>query len=391
MRVYSHSGEECAAALAIPGKYIVYLHVDDGVGFNESVDVRIEIIPVKQEPEVEKEPLLPNVLDEKKMSMIQDWWWLFAVIVSILIILIIVMSVVAKKRKKKKETKAAPQPVRGMGASPRRAMQNYYPAGPPANQNSMVAPQQWGAAPGYPTLQGPVQERPALPMHTQTSLDAQYPPGQPAMVSPAQPQQQLPQYPQPQPELQYLLPSFPTDDGNQNLNLMALPPGPDPEAPPAQNVLDLTAPLPGIPSLTSPSVSGPELPGIPDMTIPPHQPEPSAQDLLPWDSIFSSTGQPPMPSPSSPDPVPPSPVAPDASMDGIFGPDSEPEPPLPGVEPPVPTPTGPPESPAVAAPSPVPEPLTIQCHECGSMNEISSNERPLIVTCPVCSTQGYVE
>ena len=391
MSVFSHSGKEWAAALDIPGKYIVYLHVDDGVGFNESVTADIEITPVKHEPVKVKDPIVPEVLDEEKMSVIQNWWWLFAGIVGILIILIILMIVVARRRKRKKEAEAAPQPVRRMGERSRPDSPGYYPAGPPANRHSTGAPQHWGAAPVYPTLQGPIQERPALPMHTQTSLDAQYPSGQPAMVSPAQSQQQLPQYQQPQPELQYLLPSFPTEDGNQNLNLMALPPGPDPAGAPEQNVLDLTAPLPGPPSLTTPSVSGPVVPGIPDMTITPQQPETSTQDLLPWDSNISSPGQPPSPPPVSSDPIPPTPGAPDTSIDSISGPVREPEPPSPGVSPPVPAPAAPPEPPAAPSQTPVPEALSIQCHECGSMNEIASAERPLIVTCPVCSAQGYIE
>ncbi len=141
--------KETQATLDQPGKYLVYLHVDDGYGFNESVklDIEIEPKPTGKEAEVRWEDttdtdedslpdwwekmngLDPNdshdatqemkqtykrELDEQKGAKITEegllskYWWVLIIIGALILIVIIGIVVVAKnKRKKEEETENA--------------------------------------------------------------------------------------------------------------------------------------------------------------------------------------------------------------------------------------------------------------------------------------------
>ena len=422
---FKGSGMEVESALENEGKYIVYLYVDDGHGFNESLKVNIKVVPKipgnvgPDDPEDavdsdgDKLPdwweiergLDPNDPNDATPELIEEfeneheestkeattgkdllsrYWWLLVIIGSLVLIMIIGIIVIARrKRKKKKMEVPVPQypTERPYAAGGRDFHHPRYPAAPNSFQSQgqypMAARSGWNAGGIHPSapgaispaangfLPGPLQQRLALPIQTQPSnvqspiLPAGAPswgqqgPTLPPYNQVARPQQALPSY---------TLPPMNTEQGMQDLNRMALPPAPDQE----------TGHL---------------------FTGQGESPQPAAQTFTP------STGTafvPPGPSPievapppglepplSGPDlfaiPEPPaSTVTATPSLDELF---NTALPPLPPTEPPSP----PPEAAETAV-----QAQSVQCHSCGAMNQVATNERPTVITCPVCSAQGYL-
>jgi len=510
------SGMELETALENEGKYVVYLYVDDLHGFNESVKVNIEVVPKTPGTEDPDDPIetvdsdgdtLPdwweiengldpnnpndataermeeyeNELQESKKGtgtekdLLSRYWWLLVIIASLVLIMLIGIIVLARRRRKKKKRKVpVPQyPVerpytagnRNLNQPQYPVVQNSYQA---QGQYPMGARSAWNAGginipPGTmrPGVNGylpvPQQQRPALPMQTETSL-AQ------SSISPsaapswgAQGQSQMQPGPAPQQAIPgYILPPMSTDQGLQDLNRMALPPAPEelsvqaespqpaaqafapsaepafvaPEPSPLEAAFIAPGPSPleaATPLVSDATMGGPDLFAIPEPPVSAEPPTPSIDDLfdsaalppLPptepstIDDIFNAKAPPtdPPAAPSIDDlldataqsPVSPTEVTP-ATIDDIFNTATPPqlpptEPPsLPGVSPPVVSPpvapppaaSTPAVSPAPASAEAAPQAQSVQCHSCGAMNLVTTNERPTVITCPVCNAQGYL-
>ena len=280
-RVFSASGIKAVANLEEAGKYLVYLFVDDGYGFNVSTRVDIYFTP--------KMPVIvnPNGMDEpgekegEDESIYTRWKWHMVGVGCLLLLLILVIIVTSKKRRgNEKGEDETPKPIprserpypvgtRDFHHPQYSEMYRTYQQSPPISryptssmsntgggmQNMGFGTQSGGTtiAMGYPPWQPrleannpPLAERPALPMYTETGTHAPPPSEmsvQQQVVSPPSPSGHGPidvaQYPQPvssppttpQAEPTYALPTFSSDEGIQNLNLMALPPARVEEAP----------------------------------------------------------------------------------------------------------------------------------------------------------------
>ena len=307
-------------------------------------------------------------------NLLSRYWWVLVIIGCIILIMIIGIIVLARRRRKKKKRKV-PVPhyptERPYPAGGRDFHHSGYPAGPQTYQAQGQYPS--GVRSGWNTggIQSPgvsgflpqtfQQQRPALPMHTQTSMA--YSPTAPAPSLGSQ-EPNPPQYQQnvsPQQVLPgYTLPPISTDQGTQDLNLMALPPAPD-DLPMSQAEPTQAAAQAFVPSAGTAFIAPDPFPV--EAAVPPvSEPQLSVQDLFA------------IPEPAAP------PAAGPPSIDDLF--DTATLPPLPPTEQPI-------SPPPPAAEVPV-QPQSVQCHSCGAMNQVTTNERPTVITCPVCSAQGYI-
>jgi len=170
----------------------------------------------------------------------------------------------------------------------------------------------------------------------------------------------------------YSLPTFSTDEGLQNINRLALPPGPSDES------LDVY-------NATSSQQGSPEPDNAPDFL----------QQIMDMDLGGDA---PPVPVEGAPmipvEEDPPFPPFPPPVLPGIpeGAPLSQPEAPIP----PVPEEPGEPTHPE-APPFPAPEDAvapppntTVQCHSCGMEYDVTDATRPIVIECPVCHVQGYL-
>jgi len=441
--VFKGHGISSNAVLDQQGKFLVYLYVNDGLGFNESIKLDIEVVPKPPGEdddddddyiwgdttdsdgdklpdwwEIEKglDPNNPNdatpekldaykkEFDEKKSSNVAEngllakYWWLLIIIGSLILISVIAIIVVAarkKRKEKKKKTAAAPTPL----PKP----YNPYSQG----QNMGFAPSGYGGAYGarppqygagsYPHLALP--PGPGAPLHgpvIQPGMPGSW--GQQPTVPPALPVSSQTVSPEPS----YLLPSFTTDQGLQDMNLLALPPAADYE----DNIYGMSG---NVPVSSQQSLTQGPIPEIaPSFPMSPSSPEIPTPIIPPGVGSGPEYGTPSQIPPSSPDMLNiPFPVAP-APEEEQFPPTPSSTPdatnmpppvnPQPGIAPPVPMPLSspdmPPETPPLPGQGPPTEPttayLSVQCHVCTAMNVVTTSERPTVVNCASCGAQGYL-
>jgi len=403
--VFKGHGLEAQAILDQQGKFLVYLYVDDGYGFNESVKVEIEILPkpTGNEAEVRWDDttdsdgdtlpdwwekingLNPNdatdateemkksyetELNERKakssteQGLLSNYWWIF-IVIGIIILALIILIVVVNGRKKKKASQEPlpsqqfppekPYPVGDRDfhhpmyspAFPPPQSQSQYQAGGDGWAQGTMAPS-YGAQAAVPGAffppQGPAQEMLALPMQSQAFADQSSQTAWPAGPAMGAPGMAAPPYQQPvglqaqtaQPD--YSLPMMTTDQGIQDLNLMALPPAP--------LSADIFPPGPPLAPKTGTGSMDPLAVAIPG-TAGPLAFEEGTQMFQPEPAGFGQPAAPPLP-PQAPPAPPPSPGGPPAPAQ------------------------------------------TIQCHICSAMNPVTTDERPTIVTCSACGAQGYL-
>ena len=328
-----------------PGKHAITLHVADRHGYNVTEKIFLEV----------KERVGSSGggggADDQGGSLLSaggsGFPWLLFVIgcVAVLLLLLLTIFLVLRRKKKKEEKERAAKLVSQI-PSP-----HPYPRGQylPGMQQGYGMPQ--GGVPragpgylGYNSMPQRLMLPPALP-------PAPSPMGAPP---PAQ-----------TPDPRYLLPSFQTKQGTQDLGLMALPPGPEPAprtptAPggdPFSAILNIQFPamepgtLGNAPALPPPAGT----PG--DMMPPPAQPP-----LSPAVEI-----------PSSPPPAPD--FSPVEELGAFLGSMNEMNAGTP------PSPEAPPDQPPV-------QNLTMQCHACGQNYVAEITQLPAMVTCPVCRTRG---
>jgi len=291
---------ETQAVMDQQGKFLVYLYVDDGYGFNESVKLDIEVLPKPTGKEAEAKwedttdsdedtlpdwwekmnGLDPNNPDDATQEMkdtykrelaehkgvktteeglLSKYWWIFIIIGALSLILIIgIVVVTRRKRKKKEETEnVVPKRIAQERPYPVGSRDFYHPQYsqmantyqgqtaygtqfPAGGSQQSIGTQYERRPPVSEYLSpagavGPGQSEPiALPMASQVPAVQQssYPVNQPSStISPTGPAilpaQQVQQYEQGAISSvlpQYTLPSFASDQGTINLNLLALPP-----------------------------------------------------------------------------------------------------------------------------------------------------------------------
>ena len=356
-------------ARLVTGNHTITLFVSDGHGNNETKKIKINIAERTAKPDDDDDGI--GTVFSGSGSGNTLFWILVAGIVLFLLLVLLIFFIVMRKKKKKKEEdtptyQAAYQPSYGPSTSP--YSQGYYP--PP------VTPQSYGQGYGAQSSTGPrsfapsvnaVPDRPMLPQGPQTA-QTQYQTG----ISP----QAAPSGPASEPS--YLLPTFTTDQGDQNLTRMALPP----------------AQVPGSQDMSTqsfdPTTTGPSPTGM-DLSLPP---------LLPENPLET-----PIEIPAVPGPSPPSAPVGINDTSGIHPPDIS-EPATPPAQPPAAPgspagvldeiftgspPQGAPPSPATPDPGPDVKELNMQCHSCGKSYTAVISELPAVVTCTHCQTQGMVE
>ncbi len=433
--VFTGSGMSTQATIDQPGKYQVYLYVDDGHGFNESLklDIEIKAKPTAKEAEERWDDttdsdgdelpdwwetingLDPNdasdatpemvgdyhqqVSDRKASSVAEDsllaqYWWLFVIIgVIVLILLIVVVLVAIRKKGKEKEQKKAAQ-------VPPPAPFHPYSQG----QNLNAAPGGYDRidTAGYGGIYG--GRSPPYGQYPASMASAGIVPGTTPQSGPSGPWNQQPSAPSFPPlpatsqaaytpnEPGYLLPSFSTDQGMQDMNHLALPPASEDKVPFPDTVNDPMLPMAPVPGPLNPLSSE-----IPDS---------------PLNALFDIPGEPPLPAPSSqggdlvsplemsspevisgiPPETPPASPSPEVLSSPTQAPLDSPLPSIPPSSPPAP-----PDSPLPDASAPSTEESAsgdvgtrVQCHACGTGYEVTDSTRPVIIECPVCHEKGYL-
>ncbi len=362
------------------GNHSITLYVSDGNGNNISKKFKINVRE-KIDPPVDNTPKDNGIFSAGSADDSLFWLIIGGAGVLFLLILLIFFIVLKKKKKKKKEEQASFEAsstgLYGPPSSP--YPQGYYQPQPfqqgyQPRPTGIVSPQ---------SMYGQMQSRPDLT----PASPLQYP-------STPQAQPQLPPY-NPLPsqtqantsaatmghtgDISYSLPAFTTDQGPQNLNRMALPPGPTPD----ESTVSIQSP---VSSPEFPLTGTTELP-FPGSTYTPEITPPINVTPQPVDSI--SAPFPPAVPPAL-DVAPPTPVPQTASppvplesaantpedLNDIFGIKAPEEPPAP---PSPPTP----ESEATS--------IMMQCHSCGNSYQASIGQLPAVVTCSYCQTQGMVE
>ena len=369
-------------AKLVIGNHTITLWVSDGHGNNISKKIKINVAK-----RIIKDPDPPESVFTRAGADNTMFWILLAGIVLFLLLVLMIFFIVIRKKKKKKEDDPVPpqtpyRPQYGQPPSPysqgyyQSTTQQGYGGGYGTQSSTSVR-----SAGGYPGTVTP--NRPMLPQGPQTA-QTQYRQTPQTPLLPAGPGTS------PGSDVSYLLPTFTTDQGEQNLTRMALPPAPVSGSP------DMSM-QPMDPTLASPS------PGPLDFKLPPLSPETSLE--TPIDIPGVAPGPSPLSSPQSGIPetpassplgiseptVPPAqpPVAPDSTsgvLDEIFA-SGPPQ----GGPPQGGPPQGAPAPPITPEPEPDVKELTMQCHSCGNDYLAVITSLPAVVTCTHCQTQGMVE
>jgi len=444
--VFRAWGPDASAALDQQGKYLVYLYVDDGLGFNESVKLTIEIVPKPTGKKAEErwedttdsdsdslpdwwenlkglDPNNPNdatkaqrdiyaqELAEHKGqeagedNLLSRYWWIF-VIVGVLIVAMIIGVIFITVRKKRKEEETdkvdyTPQQRYSPEPYPMGERDFHYPQysemyasqqSQPAYSPTYGAGGGWGGGTSgmpqdnYPQAQMPpvagvvpVQEKPALPMSTESPpeipsiMDLTLPPLDLSIIAP---ETEIQSEASSSTSPTYSLPVSSTQEGTQNLNLVALPPAIADEETPGQAHTE------------GDGVTGAESQDTPDQ----HATSP-AEDQKP-DAISPATeasmSETPATASQAPQSTEPEATAPDAISPATEASMSE----IPATASQAPQSTEPeataPDAISPATEASMPDLPNVQCHACGSMNPVESVERPVTVTCASCGEQGYL-
>ena len=282
--VFSDSGNRTVAHIDGSGSYEVFLYVDDGNGFNVTRKVEVE---VKERPPMEDDDDTPDMGgNESRRGALSGWWRMAAAGTAALLILVIVIVLIARKKQAAREKKifpetTAPRPAAGIyspqfgiySSQPGGYSGRWYPGygGAGTAHASGTGPYSGGTYPagsgtgsvggwgrsgsfgygGSPYGGGKqsAASRENTPgWHAPVPSPASSYSAQPAAAPPAPAQPALPQYGypgaggpagQPAPADHgaavpaYVLPSFRTPQGDQDLTVSALPPAAVSSAPPA--------------------------------------------------------------------------------------------------------------------------------------------------------------
>ena len=402
-------------AVLAPGKHTITVFVSDGNGYNESAKVKIEVgskaayerdsdgdgFSDGLEREKGTDPHNgavspegePDIVVQEKLGILSEGSSLLFVVLGgllLLIILILVIFFVVRKRKKDEEPSVQSPPLQSQ----------YGPSQHPYGQGqymSEAGQQGYGEMAQYQAAVMAMQglNTPTMMMNSGSGMGAsqQFGTAAPGQTPTLQLQPQIP-YGQlgtgAAGSTTYSLPQFSTEQGSQNLNRMALPPGPI-HAEAQTNINPIQ------PETISPSVDEQQFPFGQQLISPP---APAATgpssiidptnantgDLGELDAYLATIGSLKEESDIREPPVPmetPAQAANEITMNrqqtGLLASSSETQ-----------------ES---ASPS-LPPPNSggnrsgfqqIQCHSCSNNYTAEIVQLPALVTCPVCQTQGMIE
>ena len=435
--VFSGFSVEETAILKETGIFTVTLFVDDGLGFNVSKKVNIEIVPKKRDPVNNTGGGTNGDPASERAGIVQEWWWLMLIIAVVIILLVVIGLIFAGKRRKRiKETVETARSPPRIGQPYSMGGQDFYRpgysemrssgGGSPYAQHPNKVGDPWGS--GVPTHGAHHGFSPGQQMMTQSSTLPAYSGTHygsrsqqitiPASESPYSDtsRSSFSQLPPPTSiDPKYSLPSFTTDRGSQDLNRMALPAATGEDSGNDPNMLSSNSPsdipsagdssIPDPPKIPdAPSTSGsliPDLPKIPDSpppdsteaplqeadVSPPKVMEPSFQEPDASSSDIRSGEQIPLDSVGSDIPKEtPSKGIRNDFLDEIFGGSSTSKDQLAQIE------NTTPEPPAAPYHDPLPPHFrTFQCHQCNTVNPVTSGIRPTVVTCAVCGAKGHLE
>ena len=375
---FSGSGDSLTAILDVSGDYTVILNADDHFGFNVSTEV--DIFVSDEKAPAPGDPGTPEEKSEEKGEKGEGWLLIFGIAAIVVLIIVLLLFILIRKKKRKEDERVPPSAQMPIPPSPYPAgymgvgVGNYVP--PPGSQVQDRYGGYGGAFPAAMPPQYAADPRLALPPGP-IPPQAQYHEGmhqQPALVAPGLAGTG---------GTTYTLPAFSTDQGAQDLNLLALPEADNTADTSVLDLSDLIGPtdligstdLIGLPLTNMPELDlGASATPVPPPTVP------QAQQTLPSPDEPPGAPLPPLPVDAArPDPTGIEPAAPGVP-DALPPPESAPPnaqqqggdftPPTPDV-----------------APSPG---TMMQCHACGNNHTVEISKFPAIVTCPVCQTQGMI-
>ncbi len=385
------------SASLVPGKHTITLFVSDGHGYNESKKVKLEVLRKLDyetdsdgdgysdglEREKGTDPLNraltppgePDIIDQESGGLLGEGSsWLFLILFGIflLIILILLALFIVIKRKKKSEKEIPPTIQPTLQQSDFGPNQHFYPQGQymsPGQQGYGSTPPTYGGMPG-----GQAAPTALPPAHGMAQFD-------PVQIAPQTNYGQLGPATDPLTDAAFLLPSFPTDQGLQNLELMALPPGP---APLEQDTINTGVPIQmPAPDMPFPPAFLPDIAAMEKSFLGPSQPLPSSEELLQVPPDAPAPMDVPTLAVAGPIPVDPSVPGDLSQLDAyLFSLDESHD------EPSAPPPSG--QAVLEENPTRVTNEITMQCHSCGNNYTAEIVQLPALVTCPVCTTQGVI-
>jgi len=353
--VYSSTLEKINSSISKPGDYVVYLHADDGHGKNHSKKVNIRVLPkIKEKPVEPVEDPVEETKDEGGItSHMKDMWWLYLALLLLILLLVIIVVV----RKRQEDTKPdTVQPVRSKPAAmvskgrysqpqsnsfsqpqtyapPQRAFVNRPPSGglarnqyPQTHSGGGYGPQSADSAsiysstgsmlPQNTTTSSPSVSKAVLPKSISygrtggSALKALPPKSAVPSTNEVATSLEYEQTSDPIPEEPstptYTLPTFNTDQGEQNLSRAALPPAPviiesheDPDIP--EEIIEAPLPQDHIDEVPT-SEPGPDISrDAPRIVITPSDDAPDPDELEPM-----------------PDPVALVPISPEVASEEII-------------------------------------------------------------------------
>ena len=358
-----------------PGKHRLTLYVADGHEYNVTDEVLLTVQKKKKDTN-------GGIFDLSKGGSSGLLLFIILGAAFLLVVLIVLFLLIVRKRGKDKKAKEEP------------------PAGVPTSQILPPQPFPGGPAAGVPNFQGGASQPAAVPPVSPVST-FQMPGG-------TTPQYALPQASGQQPIVQpatapgqaggmgYMLPTFGTDEGKQDMTQLALPPASTATAAPMQTPISYPGPPGPPPGRGASSPASVEKKDYKDLFMEIVPPAIDFSSLLPADDAAPATDATPPETGTVPDvdaPTPPAqPEVPKVPEEKAPA----------GIESALsgwsldPVPSTPPE------PEPAPEKVEenveekgqdvqLTCHSCSKEYVATIASFPVIVACPHCGTEGQID
>ncbi len=421
---FSASGIEKEASLDA-GSYSIRLYVDDG---NKNVSLEEHILVMDSTG--------GDSVDGRgaAAAIFSNWWWLILIV--FILVQVAVMVFMLKRNRGNREDDS-PKPVLSSGQMTPNGGSPWSKSRPYTDGQHFPGIEQryGGANPAvqYPQLvgnsagtqSGQLSLPPGPPASVGgTAWGAQNTQGYPQAAAPSFPNQMNqrpgqylhdPRSAKPAPPT-YSLPSFPTEQGLQRFDRMALPPANIENVPASSTAAPQTASPQS--TVLSAGMNPPITQSTPNPQMRAHQAAPSINASPAPRIVDAEYSEPVKREPQYPktqgDHLA-SQTRSGGDLDAIFGDGPQPvnteqaqgSPGIPQIQPKMPE--GQPLSPRIVGPNvtplqpvgpgtyasqtpqaPQPTPLSIQCHACGASNPVTTNERPAIIVCSNCGQQGMI-
>ena len=420
---YSASGMENEAKLG-KGSYTIHLYVNDGNGYNVSMEGDILVMDNDG----------GDSGDGSAGAFFSNWWWM--ILILFIMVQVVMMVIMAKKYRAKRDddsprTITPTKYTSSNGASPWSRPHPYLEGG-----HLLSMDQRYDGTPQHnqypqlpPNVAGPQSGQLSLPPGPAPAVQGAEQWGSHRQIQPAGRLQQQPsaspfpdamnqgfgQYRHdpraaPPERPKYSLPAFSTDQGIQHLDRMALPPASPDRMTGSSGITPTTVSSPTpVPVAQSPQPFT-QSPSIPPAAAasPPIPTAAPAQPRIVDAEYTEPITQAPKPEGAYNEYLSPQ-TGGSGELDDIFGTGSHSIPqqhmsassPFPHAQPAMAG--GKTDTPRVVQPdvpfppsqqqslTPPPQsPLFIQCHACGGTNMVTTTERPAIIVCSSCGQQGML-